>query len=501
MTSLAPPAPSRTVGVSAGLFALFSIVALVLTIPSGAMLNFVSGTWLALGVDLRDGVFYRPLVGELGFGGTRYFPLWILLHAGLMRLGLSPLSAGHLISVVAAVAWVAGAYRLMEDLSFPRGFARALAVLTLCTSAGVFALTTVRGDLLPAALNLWGIVFGVRAFRGERSAIAIGAAAAFFSLAIFAKVSAGFGLVAIVLALALNGHARRGVVLAVATLGTTMALLLTANGFSSGRMLETMQACASLGATFWNYAHAPLTFIYTLVHQDPMSIVISVLFGVGLLALPRTGWREIPTCVGVASLAMVIALDTSPGIDFNHFLDFFGCALIFVGYQIVRGRLPSFATGALAIAAAMSVVLFFYDIREAQREPVRYQVAAVRAYLSGMNLGTRPVFSHNPLFPAIDGKPSSMIDVVMFRHLRLQDSKFERALDASVTRGDFGAVVLEADVQTESGREIVAYLFGDEFLPTLTAHYELARAFSPYFVYRPRETKVSAAQAPASQIN
>ena len=500
MTGLATPAPWRSVSISAGLFALFSVAALALAIPSGAMLNFVSGTWLALGVDLRDGVFYRPLVGDLGFGGTRYFPLWFMLHAGLMRLGLSPLGAGHLISVAAAAAWIGGSYRLMEDLSFPRGFAWALALLTLCTSAGVFALTTVRGDLLPAALNLWGIVFGVRAFREERSGPAIGAAAAFFSLAIFAKVTAGFGVAAMAAALSLNGRPRRAAALAAATFGATMVLLLSANAVSAGRMLETMRACASLGATFWNYLHAPLTFAYTLVHQDPMSIVVSVLFAVGLWVLPWAGWKELPTCVGVASLGMLVALETSPGIDFNHFLDFFGWALIFVGYQIVRGRLPgAFATAALAVAAAMSIVVFFYDIREAQRQPVQYQVANVRTYLAGMDLGTRPVFSHNPLFPAIDGKPSSMIDVVMFRHLRLQDSRFERELDASLTRGDFGAVVLEADLQTAAGREIVDYLFGDGFLPALDAHYELARAFAPYFVYRPKG--MSGAQTPASQIN
>jgi hypothetical protein len=51
------------------------VVALALRLPLGAMLNFVSGTSLALGVDLRDGALYRPLIGELGFGGTRYFPL------------------------------------------------------------------------------------------------------------------------------------------------------------------------------------------------------------------------------------------------------------------------------------------------------------------------------------------------------------------------------------------------------------------------------------------
>ena len=71
----------RSVTVSAAIFGVFGMVALALSLPSGAMLNFVSGTWLALGVDLRDGVLYRPLIGELGFGGTRYFPLWIIVHA------------------------------------------------------------------------------------------------------------------------------------------------------------------------------------------------------------------------------------------------------------------------------------------------------------------------------------------------------------------------------------------------------------------------------------
>lgn len=490
MTPLDPAREWRGVGASAAIFAVFCAAALALTLPSGAMLNFVSGTWIALGVDLGDGILYRPLVGESGFGGTRYFPLWIVLHAGLMRLGLSPLAAGHLISVASAAAWVAGAYRLMQELSFPPALARALAWLTLCTSAGVFALTTVRGDLLPAALNLWGIVYAARAFRPARSSTAIGLAAAFFSLAIVAKPSAGFGLVAMAAAFVLNGRPRRAGALAALTLVTTLVLLLVANGASAGRMIEIMRACATAGATLRDVAHAPLTFMYTLVHQDPMSVVISILFSIGLFTLPPSAWREIPTCIAVGSLGMILALDTSPGIDFNHFLDFFGCALVFVGYQIARGRVPvSLAAGALSVAAVMSVVLFFYDIREARRDPARYQVSAVRAHLAGMDLGARPVLSHNPLFPVIDGKPSSMIDVVMFRLLRSRDPQLANALNARIVERDFGAVVLEVDVQTEGGRAIVAYLFGDGFLPALAANYELTRAFPPYFVYQPRATR------------
>jgi hypothetical protein len=482
--------PWRSLNVSAAIFAGFCVVALALSLPSGAMLNFVSGTWIALGVDLRHGIFYRPLIGEAGFGGTRYFPFWIILHAGLMRVGLSPLEAGHLISIAAFLAWIAGAYRLMQELSFPPALARALSLLTLCTSAGILALTTVRGDLLPAALNLWGVVYSVRAFRAGGSAAAIAIAACFFSLAIFAKVSAGYGVVAMAAALALNGRPKRAGALAAATVGCAAILLLAANLASAGRMLEIMRACATAGAVFWSYPHAPLAFLYTLVHQDPMSVVISALFFAGLVALPASGWTEIPTCVAVASLAMTVVLDTSPGIDFNHFLDFFGYALIFVGYQAARDRIHApLATLMLSIAASMSVVLFFYQIREARRDSLRSQVAAVRSYLAGIDLGAAPVLSDNPLFPAIDGKPSSMIDVVMFRLLRLKDPQFASALESRIAEARFGAVVLEEDVQTEFGRAVVADWFGERFLPTLTEHYQLVGHLSPYFVYRPREQR------------
>ena len=477
----------RSLSVSAAIFGVFCLVALALSLPSGARVNFVSGTWIALGVDLRNGVLYRPLIGEAGFGGTRYFPLWIILHAGLMRLGLSPLAAGHLISVVAALAWIAGAYRLMQELSFPPALARALSLLTLCTSAGVLALTTVRGDLLPAALNLWGMVYSVRAFRGGRHAAAIAIASGFFSLAIFAKVSAAFGVLAMAAALALNGLPKRAGALAAGALGSATILFLAANAASAGRMIETMRACATAGAVFWNYVHAPVAFLYTLVHLDPMSVVISTLFVAGLLALPGRGWKEIPTVIAVASLAMIVALNATPGIDFNHFLDFFGCALIFVGYQIARGRIHApLATPALSIAASMSVVLLFYDIKEARRDSFRPQVAALRSYLSRLDIGAAPVFSDNPLFPAIDGRPSSMIDASMFRLLRLKDPQFEAALDSRIAQARFGAVVLEVDVQTPFGRSVLVHRFGDRFLPTLTEHYELAESFSPYFVYRPR---------------
>src|SRR5829696_6198507 len=74
-------------------------------------LTFVSGVWISLATDLRDGVFYRALVGPDGYGGTRFFPLHVVLHAALMKLGAAPLSSGYVLSAAAAAALMIGVYR------------------------------------------------------------------------------------------------------------------------------------------------------------------------------------------------------------------------------------------------------------------------------------------------------------------------------------------------------------------------------------------------------
>jgi len=475
----------RTLYVSAAIFGLFCPLALALSLPSGASLNFVSGIWLSLGVDLRLGVFYRPLLSQAGFGGTRYFPLWFILHAGLLKIGLSPLFAGHLISLASAVLWIIGAARLMRELVLPRPLAWALSLLTLCTLAGVFALSTVRGDLLPAALNIWGIFHALRAFRQDRGAARMAMAAGLFTLAVLAKVTAVYGVLAMALYGALNGRPTRALALAGVTAVATLLLLLAANAASDGRMLASMRASATPGARLWDYLHAPMTFLNILVRQDPMSIVVTTLFFVGLAAIPWHAWREPATVIALASLAVLVALFSSPGIDFNHFIDFLGFALIFVGYQITRGRIPaSLVTRALSVAATMSIVLFFYDVREGRPPFENGPVGAVRAYLRQVNVGQGPVLSWNPLFPALEGERSFLLDPFMFRLLRRDDARFSSVLDARLTTRSFGAVVLQTP-SSQAGLAVLADIFGPDFMPTLTANYELVAEFPPYFVYRP----------------
>jgi hypothetical protein len=123
-----------------------------------AYLDQVSGVWIALANDLCHGVFYRPLFGPLGYRGTRYFPLVFVLHAGLMKLGGSPILTGRLLSVASTLALLAGVYVLLRRLGVEKILAACSSLFVLCPESTQLALLAIHGDVLPAALIIWGLV-------------------------------------------------------------------------------------------------------------------------------------------------------------------------------------------------------------------------------------------------------------------------------------------------------------------------------------------------------
>jgi hypothetical protein len=206
----------RPLAFASGAFLLFAIATLIMTWSTDAPARLGRRRVPHPRVDLNHGIFYRPLLDDAGIGGTRYFPLVFVLNAGLIGLGFSPVIAGRTIALVGAVALIWAAVRVLEELDVPHRWARVLAPLTLCSSPGVFAINTIRGDLLPVTLNLWGVVFAWRMFKRERLGDFL-AATVFFVLAILAKATAAYAVGAVAIAIIFNGKPRRGFLLAAAT--------------------------------------------------------------------------------------------------------------------------------------------------------------------------------------------------------------------------------------------------------------------------------------------
>src|SRR5207302_8172729 len=73
-------------------------VRVVMSWAHDANIDHVAGVWATMSQDLLHGVFYRPIYGELGYGGTRYMPAFFVLHAGLWKTFASWRVAGHAIA-------------------------------------------------------------------------------------------------------------------------------------------------------------------------------------------------------------------------------------------------------------------------------------------------------------------------------------------------------------------------------------------------------------------
>ncbi len=472
----------RPLAIASGAFLIFCVATVIMTWSTGAMLGSGAGAFLTLAVDLTHGIFYRPLLDDTGLGGTRYFPLVFVLNAGLIRAGLSPVVAGRTIAVLGAIALVWAAVRVLEALDVPRPWARALGPLTLCSSPGVFALNTIRGDLLPVTLVLWGVFFSIRALTRNRG-LDVGAAAAFFVLAMLAKGTAAYAAAAMAVTLILNGRTRSAVTLAVGTAVATAALLVLANIASDGRMLESMRACM-FGGGLSNTLRAPMSTVYVLIRQDPLCSLLLIFFFVSLTTLPLEGWKEPLTWLALAALAMTVFLFASPGVDINHLLDFYAITALFIGYQIVRGRLvPALATRAMAVGVVFTMFAAYLDVRHSMLDGEMSNRPAARALVAQVRDNGKPILSSDGFIPASQGERSYMLDNWMYQMLRRTDPRYDAALQTKLEERYFGAVVLMTDVGGMPG------LYGDKFAPALTSNYELAGRFPPYVVFRLKSPK------------
>jgi hypothetical protein len=489
----------RPLAIASGAFIVFAVAAVVMTASTGAMLGSGAGAFLTLAIDLTHGIFYRPLIDDTGIGGTRYFPLVFVLNALLIKLGLDPVAAGRLIALASAVALVWAAFRVLEALDVPRPWARVLAPLTLCSSPGVFAFNTIRGDLVPVMLNLWGVVFSLRALRSaeasrdtgngspssaERAnrpgARGLGRAIAFFTLAVMGKATAGYAVAAMAVTYALNGKPRRGLALALGTAVSVVILLAIANMASDGRMLESMRACM-FGGGLSNTLRAPLSAVYVLIRQDPLCSLLLILFFVSLMTLPADGWKEPLTWLALAALVMTVFLFASPGVDINHLLDFYVVSTLFVGYQIVRGRLvPALATRAIAVGAIFTMFAGYLDIRHSMLDGEISQRSTVRALLRSVRAPGKPIFTSDGFIPSAEGERSYMLDNWMYDMLRRTDPRYDAAIQNKLSQGYFGAVVVQTDIGG------MPQLYGENFLPSLRSRYELAGRFPPYTVFKLR---------------
>ena len=463
---------------------------LVLNFRNQFSLTHVEGAWLTCAADFVHGVFYRPLFSSLGYGGTRYFPLYFVLTGIFSKTFGSLEASGLALSAASVILLCYAAYVLLRrsNVSFLLSVAGVAAILAAETTQQ--ALLGAKGDSLAAMLNLWGVLL---CWRPKLSRASLYVAALSFALAFAAKLTTVFGVAAVVLSWAFARRYKEAAQLAVAT-ACGYALVLSVMYFGSdGRVFTIFRACASGGGSIFYRLQAPLHLFSKGLDVDP----VFLLFLVPAAALGLSSFKEKKTDLLPIYFAVVLLVTTvifgSPGIGINHLMDLQVAAVLVLVISISRAlELAEAGTGILAlsllVASAPTATALHGDLhRRSFRADAQEVVQRVSA--NGPADG-RPILAENPLIVLKSGKTPYLLDPFMFRILAGTHPALANDFWEKMTHSGFSAVILQYDPSSAEGKNWYTEThFGGEFLKDLDANYSFSYTVGQIYVYTPKPTQ------------
>jgi len=464
----------------------------VVSIASGLYLNFSSGVWLALARDAYDGVLYRPLWNGVEYGGTRYFPMLFVAIAGLMRAGVSPVTAGVTVSMLGLAAMVAAVFVLLKRLSVPSPLAMLGAALSAAPYFVHQTAFAVRSEPLAAAFALSGLAVLAPIEKRPDSIKRELAAATLFICAFLTKITCVYAPAAATLALLFVGRRRAATRLAVSTaLGAIVALALV-NIASGGRAIESFRACALAGSTLSTLL-SPVAITRTL-YLIGVSHLLTVVFFLALLAfvMSARARRPLPALYFLTAVAVTGVIFTSPGTTVTgHIVDAYVAAIVLITATIAShtGRIRTVGTVALITvavwAAAQNVVLIAGMIKHGE---VRERQEGWRQLVTTLRDCHGSILSESPLIPLLADHRPIVLDPFAFRVVAINHPEVVDDLTARLKRREFACVVLEHDPGTPGGYGWYSNVnLGDTVRDTLVQFYKYDQTVGGERFYRPQE--------------
>jgi hypothetical protein len=441
------------------------------------------GVWLATANDFAHGVMYRPLSGPLGYGGSRYLPLYFVLTGVLSRIFGGVETAGLVLSATCVVLLVVASYVLLRRLNVNVLLSVAAVTAILATVTTQRALFQTRGDALAAMLNVWGLASCV-GLKNKRASLYL--AAILFALAFAAKLTTIFGVGAVVLSWGFSRRYKEALQLALATVSGYVLVVLAMHFGSGGRVLGIFRMCAGGGGGSLLFRlQAPFHLILRML-EDPVTLLFLIPAVVWGLVYFQDHKTDIWPIHLVLVLLATMAIFTTQGISYNHLLDLHVAAVLLLVLALSRTRAPAeVATGMLAVILLVACVPTLKDLHGDFLRP-RFRVEAERV-LAWLPADTRPVLAENPLLVLKSGKTPYLLDAFMFRVLTQKRPELGKEMWDKITHKDFAAILLEHDPTDPAGKEWFTEMhFGGEFLQDLEANYSRRYDVNDIHVYLPK---------------
>jgi hypothetical protein len=486
-TSPRPSPVPRTllIGSVAAIVAVTAIRAVVCW-GNDAWINHPAGALIAMASDFNAGLFYRPLYSASGYGGTRYFPLYFVLHAAFMKSGVPVLRGAYLLSGVAMLALLAGMFRLMKNLGVETWLAACSAGALLAAGCAQYAVFSPHADGLASALNVWGLATIARPKLTHATVLS---ASLLFVLAWSAKMTTVFGFAAAVAWLIGTSLPQMAWALAAEACCGYLAVALLLFAGSQGRVWQIFRACASGGTGLWEAAAGPLNMLMVAARLDPVVLWFSALglLAFGTAVVSGKFLRSLPALLFVTTLATTAFIYGTPGVNDNHLIDLQIASLLLIATQLtqaatMRRKQRGVTLLALAILAAVLPAL-----RHFKNHDLRFHRHRFDTVLAVIGNSQKPILAENPIVPILAGQQPYVSDPWMLRLLRTRIPNFGDPLLDGLRHRRFGAVVLcMADPKTDFGRWWYDTVhFGPGFASALTENYRLAGTVDDQRIYLP----------------
>lgn len=449
--------------------------------------DHVAGTWLTLARSAGEGTLYPPLFDGESYGGTRYMPIPIVLHAGLGVVLGDYLVAGKLIAYLLMAALLTAVVVVVRRERCPLSVALLLASTLLVTGTGLTASTQIRHDTLPVVLQLAAVALVV----GSTSRKALVLAGVLCALALAAKLSALWAPLAIGVWLLARERTRLPV-FAASFLGFVALLLASFEAISSGRMTEnvvTLGRAGSRGLESFDWEQNRIRFILA----DGLGPVRLVLV-VALIVVLAAAWRRRVTLYALAlacSLAILAVVLADRGAFSNQLLDVQVLSIVVVGAAWEDLR-PLFRGGLVVLALVVGVGAYVENV-----EPVAAARALVDRDTSRLPDAARVlepgahVLSENPYVPVSLGQKPVVLDAFMLWSISRRHPDWRDALVRRLDAREFDAVVLFYRPEDRSRSDTVRYWyrtahFGTVIVDAIERNYGAATPVGDLWIYRPR---------------
>ncbi|GEM_PF-1207636 len=450
----------------------------------GHFLEQVSGSWAALAVDLSNGIFYRPIVDDIiGTGGTRWMPLYFVLHAGIIKLTGDVFFTGHILSLVSSAVLIAAVSLILKKTGISFISSLLLITLLLCSNNLITAMTAVRGDILAAALNVLGLYFAL-SYDNKVSRMII--ASLLFSLTVMAKITSVYGITTVVLWLFFNNRKKDAYKFAGIFTGITVIFILGIQFLSSGRLLEIFTLCASGGTTIVKFIKSPFNFMSCVTGTDNAVLVV---FTAALAAMIFKGRDIVKSQYALymaVTLAVTIFIFGSEGIVGNHLIDLHIASVLVIAGVIREYKLTP--STVIKCSAAVILIAFFinsHGLRQIyKKEPFLLHINKTAEFLKDKKF----IFAQNPWLPVMMKKYIYHLDPFMFRIIDMEKPELLKDFFKRVDNREFDAVVFDQNPLAPWIPEWYDYShFGRNFMNHVHRAYSYKENFGLYYIYVPNK--------------